>query len=388
MSAIDIDGGVAATTLAGDLTSGSTTIVLEDGSTYPPGGVNFYIVINRGQSHEEVVEISSRSGDALIVAGGVSGRGADNTSATAHSRGDTVEHCVPALALQDMNTHVSQTTGAPHGDAYLTPSGTAAAATALETARQISLTGDATGAASFDGTANATISTTVAAAATARGVSTFADAAARDAAITSPSAGMLAFLQDTNQLFSYNGSAWNAVVKQQTVTFTSSGTFTKASYPWATYAVITCVGPGGAGGGVLHSELQGEGSAGSGGGSGSTSIKFTATSALAASETVTVGTGGTVGTVGAVCTVGTFGIRSVRLARSALSVQSVRPVRSARSFRSVRSVRSALSARSVRSVWSVRSALSARSVWSVRSVRSARSVRSVWWIRSVWSARS
>jgi len=147
MSAIDIDGGVAATTLAGDLTSGSTTIVLEDGSTYPPGGVNFYIVINRGQSHEEVVEISSRSGDALIVAGGVSGRGADNTSATAHSRGDTVEHCVPALALQDMNTHVSQTTGTPHGSAYLTPSDTAAAATALETARLI-------GGVSFDGTAD------------------------------------------------------------------------------------------------------------------------------------------------------------------------------------------------------------------------------------------
>jgi hypothetical protein len=124
-------------------------------------------------------------------------------------------------------------------------------------------------------------------------VMTFADAAARDAAVTSPTEGMIAFLKDTNQLFSYDGTTWNAVVKQETVRFTASGTFTKASYPWATYAVITCVGPGGAGGGVKHSELQGEGSAGAGGASGSTSIKFTAVSALAASETVTVGTGGT-----------------------------------------------------------------------------------------------
>ena len=129
-------------------------------------------------------------------------------------------------------------------------------------------------------------------------VMTFADSTSRDAAITSPSEGMIVFLKDTNQLFSYDGTTWNAVVKQETVRFTASGTFTKASYPWATYAVITCVGPGGAGGGVKHSQNQGEGSAGAGGGAGSTSIKFTAVSALGASETVTVGTGGT-GVVGA-----------------------------------------------------------------------------------------
>jgi hypothetical protein len=128
-------------------------------------------------------------------------------------------------------------------------------------------------------------------------VMTFADSTARDAAVTSPTEGMVCYLSDSNQLLSYDGTSWNAVVKQETVTFTASGTFTKASYPWATYAIVTCVGPGGAGGGVLHSELQGEGSAGGGGGGGCTSLKFTATSALATSETVTVGTGGT-GVVG------------------------------------------------------------------------------------------
>lgn len=123
-------------------------------------------------------------------------------------------------------------------------------------------------------------------------VMTFADAAARDAAVTSPSEGMVAFLKDTDQLVSYDGSAWTNVVQQETVLFTASGTFTKASYPWARYATITCVGPGGASGGAVGTTQQGEASTGSGGGSGGVSIKYATVSSLAASETVTVGTGG------------------------------------------------------------------------------------------------
>jgi hypothetical protein len=36
----------------------------------------------------------------------------------------------------------------------------------------------------------------------------FADAAARDAAITSPSEGMFAFLKDTDTLTFYDGTSW------------------------------------------------------------------------------------------------------------------------------------------------------------------------------------
>jgi hypothetical protein len=39
-------------------------------------------------------------------------------------------------------------------------------------------------------------------------VTVFADAAARDSAITSPSHGMFAFLNDTNNLFFFDGSVW------------------------------------------------------------------------------------------------------------------------------------------------------------------------------------
>ncbi len=148
MPAIDIDGGVPATTLASGITSGSTSIIATDGSGYPDGGNgNFYITLNRGLSGEETVEISSRSGNTFTVANGISGRGADGTSATSHSTGATVEHTVPASALQEMNDHANATTGTPHGTAYVTPSGNVATATALATARDI-------GGVSFDGTAN------------------------------------------------------------------------------------------------------------------------------------------------------------------------------------------------------------------------------------------
>lgn len=36
----------------------------------------------------------------------------------------------------------------------------------------------------------------------------FADSTARDAAITSPSEGMFAFLKDSNTLVFHNGSSW------------------------------------------------------------------------------------------------------------------------------------------------------------------------------------
>jgi hypothetical protein len=129
-------------------------------------------------------------------------------------------------------------------------------------------------------------------------VMTFADATARDAAVTSPTEGMVAFLKDTNNLVAYDGSAWTNVVQKETVLFTASGTFTKANYPWARYATITCVGPGGASGGAEASTAQGEASTASGGGAGGVSIKYATVASLGASETVTVGTGG-VGVSGA-----------------------------------------------------------------------------------------
>lgn len=160
MAAIDIDGGVPSTTLNGAITSGATSITVADGSSYPDGtNGNFYIVIDLGAGSEETIECSGRSSNTLTVAT----RGADGSSATSHDNGATVQHVVPALTLQEANTHANQTTGTPHGSAYVVPSGNVATATALETGRTIVLSGDVSGTSgSFDGTANATITTTIA----------------------------------------------------------------------------------------------------------------------------------------------------------------------------------------------------------------------------------
>lgn len=81
------------------------------------------------------------------------------------------------------------------------------------------------------------------------------------------------------------------------VRYTSSGTFSKASYPGLRAVVVEVVGAGGGGGGIAATGASENGAAGGGGGGGY-ARKLILASALGASETVTVGVGG-VGGVGA-----------------------------------------------------------------------------------------
>lgn len=83
----------------------------------------------------------------------------------------------------------------------------------------------------------------------------------------------------------------NGLGLRQIVTFTSSGTFTKASYPWLRAVRVRLVGGGGGGSG----NADGSGTnniGGAGGGGGGYAEDIIAASSLAASETVTVGAGG------------------------------------------------------------------------------------------------
>lgn len=78
----------------------------------------------------------------------------------------------------------------------------------------------------------------------------------------------------------------------QTVLFTSSGTFSKASYPGAKAFRVRLVGGGGGGGGA-GTAAAGQNSQGSGGGGGGYAEKLiTDIAGLASSVTVTVGAGG------------------------------------------------------------------------------------------------
>lgn len=84
----------------------------------------------------------------------------------------------------------------------------------------------------------------------------------------------------------------------QTVTFTATGTFTKATYPWLRGMMVRVQAAGGAGGGAPLNPAN-QHSSGGGGGGGGYAEKFLQASALAASETVTIGAAGAPGAAGA-----------------------------------------------------------------------------------------
>jgi len=137
-------------------------------------------------------------------------------------------------------------------------------------------------------------------------VMTFADASARDTALSGVlDEGMTAYLEDTNEVTVYDGSDWIVYAGRgysyvQTVYFTSSGTFTKATYPWLRAVRIRLVGGGGGGGGcegTSNGDSTSVAKGGNGGGSGYAEA-FVLESSLSSSETVTVGAGGSGGSSG------------------------------------------------------------------------------------------
>jgi hypothetical protein len=78
------------------------------------------------------------------------------------------------------------------------------------------------------------------------------------------------------------------------VVYTASSTFSKANYPGMLAARVHVIGGGGGGGGC-SAPAAGQNSEAAGGGGGGYSVEVIAASALAASETVTVGAGGSPG---------------------------------------------------------------------------------------------
>lgn len=96
----EFSGGVLRTTLSANISNSDSSITLTDGTTFPSGVNPFVIVINRGNSSEEKILISSRSGNTLAV----ESRGYDGSTANSHLSGSYVDHVLDAVAIQDMNT--------------------------------------------------------------------------------------------------------------------------------------------------------------------------------------------------------------------------------------------------------------------------------------------
>jgi hypothetical protein len=146
-------------------------------------------------------------------------------------------------------------------------------------------------------------------------VQTFANAAARTAAIPTPTEGIVSYLNDVNLLQTNNGSAWvttgnagvNAYNFVQTLYYTSSGTFTKATYPWLRAIRVKVQGAGGGGAGCASTSHAG----GAGGGGAYGEVFNSDINGLSSSITVTVGAGGAGGVGNSAGTAGgtsSFGI--------------------------------------------------------------------------------
>lgn len=82
------------------------------------------------------------------------------------------------------------------------------------------------------------------------------------------------------------------------VTFTASGTFEKASYPWMRAVRVRLVAGGGGGGGVPDTSADADAGSAGGGGAGAYGEHLVPVASLASSEPITVGAGGSGGAPG------------------------------------------------------------------------------------------
>lgn len=95
----EFSGGVLRTTLSANISNSASSFSVTDASTFPSGALPFVVVIDRGNSAEEKILISSRAGNTFTVAN----RGYDGSTANTHTSGAYVDHVLDATVIQDMN---------------------------------------------------------------------------------------------------------------------------------------------------------------------------------------------------------------------------------------------------------------------------------------------
>jgi hypothetical protein len=105
---IEHSGNAIPTTLAADITSGATSLALALSTGWPTGSVGpFYLTVNAGGATEEKILAGTRSGVTLSSLT----RGADGTSAAAHSAGEPVVHGWTATEADEANQVAVDTIG-------------------------------------------------------------------------------------------------------------------------------------------------------------------------------------------------------------------------------------------------------------------------------------
>jgi len=97
----EFNGSVLRSLLAANISNSASSFTVIDGSSYPTGSTNpFVVVVGRTLATEEKMLISSRTANTFTIAT----RGYDGTTAQAHTTAEYVDHILDADTIQDMNT--------------------------------------------------------------------------------------------------------------------------------------------------------------------------------------------------------------------------------------------------------------------------------------------
>jgi hypothetical protein len=140
-------GAAVASALAGSMTTTSTSVLLTTTTGWPDGTIGpFVVTVNRGQTTEEKILVTSRSGNNLNFT--IANRGWDQTVATAHNTGESCEITLSATDLDEANQAVVGTIGAAttKGDMLAATGANVLARVAVGTTNQV-LVADSTQAA-------------------------------------------------------------------------------------------------------------------------------------------------------------------------------------------------------------------------------------------------
>lgn len=178
-------GGVPQATLAGDISAGATSLLLND-STGWAISTPFVITLERGTAKEERIKVGGQSGTTLNTLT----RGYDNTTAASHTAGTscTIEHTTAGSNLDELNQLLKVTSA---GD-LLYYDGSAFQRLAKGSASQRLISGTTPAWSYFS-------------------LPRFASTSARDTEITAPSSGYGIYL-DTGDTAEgpqfYNGTSW------------------------------------------------------------------------------------------------------------------------------------------------------------------------------------
>lgn len=211
-------------TLNSPMTAGATSMVVSGTFSGWPPAFPFFAILEYGTINMEIVSVTGISGSTATVV-----RGQDGTAAVSHLAGATVNHGVVRQDLAEANAHINATTGV-HGTtgalvdttSTQTLSGKTLTTPTLTspTSSNPTFTGTATGASAnfsgslFGGSISSGGPVTAGGNSPVSGVivpKAYANATARDAALTSPTAGTVVWLTSPGALFQFDGTNWNQI---------------------------------------------------------------------------------------------------------------------------------------------------------------------------------